>query len=538
MASQDNFDVLLVGAGFSGLYLLDRLREEGFSVRLHEAGAGLGGIWHWNCYPGARVDSTCAIYQYSREEIWREWEWSERFPDYREMRAYFEFIDEKLDLSRDIDFETRVSSANFDEAKRTWTVNSTHRDGSQTTTQANFFVICTGFGSKPYIPPLAGLDSFLGPCHHTALWPQEDIDMSNQRVAVIGTGASGVQVAQEAGKIAKQLTVYQRTPNIALPMQQQQWGPGDNAKLRETYQASFDMRAKSFGGTDFNFVDKATFDVSDEEREKLYQDLWDYGGFWYWLAGYNDMLINEEANRAAYDFWRQKVHARVNDPEIAEKLAPQDPPHPFGTKRPSLEQWYYDIFNQENVELVDIKTNPIEAITERGVRTSDGEREFDVIALATGFDAVTGGLTAIDIRGRDGMTLEKKWADGVRTYQGLANNGFPNLLVSYGPQAPTGFCNGPTSAEFQGDYIVDCLKYMRSNDLTRIEPTEAAEEQWRQKCLDLVAPTLFPKADSWYMGANIPGKPREILMYPGGVPMYMEELKNCVANGYAGYQLS
>jgi cation diffusion facilitator CzcD-associated flavoprotein CzcO len=536
-ASAQTFDVLVVGAGFSGLYLLDRLREQGFSVHLVEAGAGIGGIWHWNCYPGARVDTTCNIYQFSRESLWRQWDWSERFPGFAEMRAYFEFVDQQRDLSRDISFDTRVRASRFDEQRRHWVVEAESGAGP-VRLHANYMLVCTGFGSIPYTPAFEGLESFNGPCHHTGLWPQEGLDFTGQRVGVIGTGASGIQVAQEAGRSARELTVFQRTPNLCLPMQQQQLDAAANAGLRAGYPEDFATRRESFGGTDYLFDPRCALEASAAERQELYERLWAKGGFWFWLANFQDLLVDEAANRTAYDFWCEKVHARIADPATAELLAPREPPHPFGTKRPSLEQWYYDLFNEDHVNLVDIKKTPISRITPTGVVVGEHEYPFDVLVLATGFDAVTGGLTQIDIRGSDGSNLAQKWADGVRTYQGLANSGFPNLLVSYGPQAPTAFCNGPTSAEFQGEYIVEFLSYLREHNLSRIEATAEAEQSWREQCLELVKPTLFPKADSWYMGANIPGKKREILMYPGGLPMYMEALRQSAADGYAGFELS
>lgn len=534
----DMLDVLIVGAGFSGLYLLDQLREKNFNVRLVEAGTGVGGIWHWNCYPGARVDTVCNIYQFSREDLWRQWEWSERFPGYAEMRAYFEFVDENLDLSRDISFETRVRQARFDERSKAWAIETDSSDPAVGNLTARFVLICTGFGSIPYIPSFEGLDSFQGECHHTGLWPQSGLELKGQRVGVIGTGASGVQVAQEASRLARELTVFQRTPNLCLPMQQKQLDAAANERLRATYTESFARRAQCFAGSDFDFDPRSALEVMPQERNALFERLWQKGGFWFWLGTFQDILSDPSANRMAYDFWRDKVRARVSDPAVGEILAPTEPPHPFGTKRPSLEQWYYDMFNEEHVSLVDIKRSPIVRFTPRGVVTANSEHEIDVLILATGFDAVTGGLTEIDIRHPDGTSLADKWASGVLTYQGLASAGFPNLLFGYGPQSPSGFCNGPTSAEFQGDYIVECLSYMREHGLSRIEATHEAEQGWREECLELVKPTLFPQADSWYMGANIPGKQREILMYSGGVPMYMAALGECAAKGYDGYTLS
>ncbi len=403
---------------------------------------------------------------------------------------------------------------------------------------AHYLIICTGFGTIPYIPSLAGLETFAGACHHTGYWPQEGLDFAGQRVGIIGTGASGIQVAQEAAHEARQLTIFQRTPNLCLPMRQQQLDASANQRLRETYADGFAMREQSFSGSDLMFDPRSALAVSPHERNELYEKLWADGGFEFWLSNFQDVLLDAAANRTAYDFWRDKVRARINDPIIAEKLAPTDPPHPFGTKRPSLEQWYFDIFNDDHVSLVDIKASPIAQVTPRGVVTGDHEHELDILVLATGFDAVTGGLTNIDIRGSDGINLAEKWADGVRTYQGLANAGFPNLLASYGPQSPSGFWFGPSSAEIQGEHIIEFLMYMRDHGLSRLEPTREAEEAWRVECLELAKPTLFPQADSWYMGANIPGKKREIQMYPGGVPKYMEALRASAANGYEGYSLS
>ena len=403
--------------------------------------------------------------------------------------------------------------------------------------RAKFLLICTGFAAKPYLPSIEGLGSFGGEWHHTGLWPQAGVDFSGKRVGIVGTGASGIQVAQEAAREAAHLTVFQRTPNLCLPMQQKNLDKKANQQLKESYQEFFRKRPESFAGFEYDVNPKLTFEVSAEERNACYEKLWDVGGFQFWLGGYADLLSNEAANRTAYTFWRDKVRARIQDPVVAEKLAPTEPPHPFGVKRPALEQWFYDIFNDDHVELVDIKASPIERITPRGIKTRDSEHELDILVMATGFDAVTGGLTNIDIRGTDGTTLKDKWATGVKTYQGLANAGFPNMMFSYGPQAPTAFCNGPTSAEYQGEYMIECLTYLREHGLTRIEATPEAEEAWRNQCLELANATLFPQADSWYMGANIPGKVRELLMYPGGLPLYLQELRESAAKGYEGYVL-
>ncbi len=530
----NELDVLVIGAGFSGLYQLYRLRDLGFKVHLVEAGGGLGGVWYWNCYPGARVDTHCQIYQFSREDVWQDWDWSERFPGWEEMRRYFEHVDKKLDLSKDISFNTRITRAEFDENTRRWVFDT----DSGVAYRTRFSVICTGFGSKPYLPEIKGRETFLGEAHHTALWPQEGLDFTGKRVGVIGTGASGVQVAQEAAKVAAHLTVFQRTPNMYLPMGQRKFDRADNVEMKRDYPASFQRRGECFGGFDFDFYPKSALELSPEERNAVYEKLWHAGGFHFWLGTFYDVFLDEAANRTAYDFWRDKVRPRIKDPALRDKLAPMEPPHPYAVKRPSLEQWYFDIFNYENVSLVSLKETPIEEITPTGIRTSAGDHELDIIVFGTGFDAVTGGLTSIDIHGTDGITIKQKWSKGVRTVLGVATAGFPNLLISYGPQAPTGFCNGPSSAEYQGECIVECLVHLRDNGLTRIEALPEAEEAWRVHVLELADATLFPKADSWYMGANIPGKPREILMYAGGLPKYLESFKACKEKGYEGFALS
>jgi len=530
----EELDVLVVGAGFTGLYQLHRLRELGFSVRLFEAAADLGGIWYWNCYPGARVDTHVPMYEFSLEELWRDWTWTERFPAWDELRRYFHYVDKKLDLSRDIRFNTRVEGAEFDLERNQWVVRA--QDGS--IVRARYLVMCTGFAAKPYTPDLKGLSLFAGAKHHTAWWPQEGLDMAGKRIGVIGTGASGVQVVQEAAAVASQLTVFQRTPILALAMQQCTLDEGTQNEMKRDYPARYVRRRESFGGFDFAASVKSALEVSPEERREVYEAAWAAGGFSFWVSTFYDIMMNLEANRTAYDFWREKVQARIDDPALAEKLAPKDPPHPFGVKRPSLEQNYYDVFNQDNVRLVDLKETPILEITSRGVRTAEGEYEFDILALGTGCDAVTGGLTQIDITGTQGVTLKEHWAAGARTHLGIASAGFPNLVFLYGPQSPSGFCNGPTCAELQGDWVVAFLEQMRERGGARFEATREAEDAWRTHVNEVGAMTLFPLADSWYMGANIPGKPREFLNYPGGVPLYLRMCEACAANDYEGFVLS
>ena len=527
-------DALIIGAGFNGVYQLHRLREKGFSVKVFEAGESLGGIWYWNCYPGARVDSHVPNYEFSIKEVWEDWNWTERFPGWDELRQYFAHVDKKLDLSRDIQFNTWVSGAEFDEQNNQWIVYT--KDGNKTRTR--FLITCMGFAAKAYTPDFDGLESFAGPCYHTAHWPQEGLDMSGKRVGIIGTGASGVQVVQEAAAVASHLTVFQRTPNIALPMRQRRLDAETQQSLKPTYPAKFRQRAVS-SSTMFDIVadERSAKEVSQELRQAIFEAAWQKGGFQFWFGTFSDILLDEESNLLAYEFWRDKTRARLNDPRLREKLAPMKPVHPFGTKRPSLEQNFYDVFNQTNVDLVDLRESPILKITPTGLETSTGAHEFDLLVMATGFDASTGSFTQIDLIGSGGKRLDEVWSDGVRTYLGYSIPHMPNLLMLYGPQSPTAFCNGPTCAEVQGDWVVECLSYLRDHNHSRIEATDEAAASWAAHIAELGEDSLFPRADSWYMGANIPGKRRELLYHT--MPQeYLEHCQAAAMAGYAGFDLS
>jgi len=527
-------DVVIVGAGFAGLYQLHRLRALGLSVTLLEAGTGLGGIWHWNCYPGARVDTHVPMYEYSDEKVWRDWYWEERFPDWRALRGYFDHVDGVWDLRRDIRFETRVRAATWDEAQHRWSIETDAGD----VVRGRYVVLCTGFAAKPYVPPFPGLDDFGGEWHHTARWPQGGLDLTGLRVGVVGTGASGVQVIQEAARVAERVTVFQRTPMMALPMQQRRLTREEQDTAKAGYPARFRLRTETNSGFDYVGIGGAAHEVADAERNAVFEQLWEAGGFCFWAGGYADLMIDERSNRLAYEFWRDKVRARVARADTAEILAPTEPPHPFGVKRPSLEQDFYEAFNQDNVTLVDLRATPIERITPASVRTTAGDHDLDLLVLATGFDAVTGGLTSIDLRGTTGETLADHWRGGVRTHLGVASAGFPNLLYVYGPQSPSGFCNGPTCAEVQGDWLIDLLTHLGDRGLTRVEATPEAEAAWREQVQGIASMTLFPRADSWYMGANIPGKPREMLNWPGGLQLYLTACRDAAADGYRGFALS
>lgn len=533
-------DVLIVGAGFAGLYQLDRLRTLGFSVKVYESGSGLGGVWYWNCYPGARVDTWAPLYQFSYKDLWQDWNFSELYPGWDEVRRYFAYVDQKLDLSKDIEYSTRVTGAEFDEERRQWVVRAENTATGETSqVRARYVVLCTGFGSKPYVPDIEDLDTFVGECHHTARWPQGGLDLAGKRVGVIGTGASGVQVIQECAPEVEHLTVFQRTPNLALPMRQRQLDDEANQEDKKSYPERHALRSQTFAGFDYDFLDKGALDVSEDERTAIYEKLWETGGFVPWLGTFNDMFFNAESNDTFYAFWRDKVRERIADAEVAEKLAPTKAPHPFGVKRPSLEQRYYEVYNQDNVELVDLQATPIQRVTPTGVVTEDGtEHALDVLVLATGFDAVTGGITAIDIRSTKGESFAEAFANGTRTALGNATAGFPNLLYVYGPQSPSAFCNGPSCAELQGEWVVECLAYLRDNGHTRIEATAEAEQEWGDHVAGLTGATLFPFAKSWYMGANVPGKKQELLAYPGGLPTYLQKCNESAAKGYEGFVLT
>lgn len=532
---RDDVDVLVIGAGFSGLYQLHQLRQRGFSVKCYEAAPQLGGVWYWNCYPGARCDTHGPLYQFSLDELWQDWDFDELYPSRDKIREYFEYVDRKLGLSTDIRFDTRVRAASFDEATCRWTVEA--ENGR--TAHARFMVMCTGIGSKPFRPAIPGLEDFGGTVYHTAQWPQEGVDLHGLRVGVLGTGATGVQVIQETGPIARHLTVFQRTPNMALPMRQKQLDAAAKRALKQGLREKYAKRARTFGGYEFDFYDYAgesSAGYTPDEVHALYERLWEEGGFVPWLGNFAEIWRDEKANRVAYDFWRDKVRARIRDPRLKEKLAPTEPPHPYGVKRISLEQRYYEVYNQDNVELVDLKETPIEQVTRDGVRTSDGrEHVLDVLILATGFDMVTGGLTAIDIRGSQGLSLREKWADGVSAYLGTMTSGFPNMMFVYGPQAPAGLSNGPSSSELHGDEVIGLLEYLRAQGIARIESTADADRRWRTRIDDYTAATLFGRSNSWYMSNNIPGKKAQMINYPLGMPDYLAQWELEKAAGYGGF---
>lgn len=523
-------DALVVGAGFSGIYLLHRLREAGFDAKLIDAADEPGGIWYWNCYPGARVDSHVPLYEFSLPELWRDWAWTERFPDWRQLRAYFRHVCDTLALWPHMTMGTRMTGATWNEDQHKWHVITERGE----TIAARFLLPCLGFAAKAYVPDIPGLKTFAGEWHHTAKWPQQGLSMAGRKVAIVGTGASGVQVAQEAAREAAHLTMLQRTPILALPMRQQSLSLELQEQEKGNYPAIFAARRQTNGGFDTFRPDVCALDVDEDERRRTFEDLWQAGGLRFWYANFSDLLTDERANRHVYDFWRDKVRARIADPALHEALAPTEPPHPFGTKRPSLEQNYYEIFAQDNVALVNLASSPIQRIVAAGIETAEGLVDCDLIVFATGFDAGSGGMKQVDIRGRHGCSLAESWRDRVSAYLGCAVHGFPNMAYLYGPLSPSGFSNGPSAAEVQGDWIRDLLIALRDAGQTRFEVEAEAALEWTEAVASAGAMTLFPRAKSWYMGDNIPGKPRQLLNFPSLVG-FANISREVAENGYRGF---
>ncbi|MBT4042460.1 MAG: NAD(P)/FAD-dependent oxidoreductase [Rhodospirillaceae bacterium] len=529
------YDVMIIGAGMSGMYQLHLLRKLGLSVRVFEAGTGVGGTWYWNRYPGARFDSESYSYGYSfSEELLDEWEWSEHFSAQPETLRYLNYVADKFDLNRDIQFGARVRAAIYDEAETCWELELESGERAR----ARFLISAIGPLSAPTMPNIPGVESFQGEAFHTGLWPHEPVDFSGKRVAVIGTGATGVQTIQEVAKTVGHLTVFQRSPNYCAPLHNSPITAEEQPKIRAGYPETFARCRASHGG----FIHKAdhrnALEVSAEEREAFLEKLYSEPGFGIWMGNFRDMFTDEAANTAVSDFIKKKIRSRVNDPAIAEKLIPTD--HGFGTRRVPLETRYYEVYNQDNVELVDLNEGAIEEITPKGLRTANGEYEFDMIIYATGFDAVTGAFDRIDIRGEGGRKLKDKWANGPRTYLGLQIEGFPNLLTLVGPHNAATFCNIPRCIEQNVEWVAELFGYIQANGITRIAATLEAEDAWTEHVYETAAELLFTKVDSWFMGinSNIPGKDRRtFLLYAGGAPAYRDRCDEVSANGYEGFAL-
>ncbi|WP_436903279.1 flavin-containing monooxygenase [Halovenus halobia] len=524
-------DAVVVGAGFSGLYMSHRLRELGLSVQVFEKAPDVGGTWYWNRYPGARCDSESHIYCYSfSEEIREEWEWSERYPEQPEILDYLRFAADHLDLREQISFETAVESATFDEDAGTWTVET---DGGESVT-SRFFISAVGCLSEPYTPDFDNRDAFEGESYHTARWPQNGVELAGKRVGVIGTGSTGIQLTPEVADRAGHLTVFQRTPNYAVPARNRPLGDDEWAEIKANYDEIWEDARFSWLGMPFEMTHATTAGLSDEEIRDALEEGWQAGGFRF-LHTFEDTLFNDDTNEIVSEFLREKIREQVDDPETAEKLVPTA--HPYGSKRPPMDYGgYYETFNREDVTLADVAENPITEFTPEGIQTTANHYDLDTVIFATGFDAMTGALLAMDIEGRDGYTLEEAWEGGPRTYLGLGVDGFPNLFTITGPQSPSVLSNMPVSIEQHVDWIADCIEYMQSEGYEYIEPQSAAAERWVSQTNMLADQMLFSEAESWYRGANVPDKPRVFTPFPGGVETYRRECERVVENGYEGFE--
>lgn len=529
---RDGFDAVVVGAGFSGLYMLHHLRRLGLTARIFEAASGVGGTWYWNRYPGARCDSESWVYCYSfSKELLQEWTWSERYPAQPEIERYLNYVADRFDLRRDIQFNTRVTAATFDEPSGRWRITTDRGDE----VWATYFITAVGCLSADNLPKFKGLETFQGEWYHTGRWPQHEVDFTGKRVGVIGTGATGIQVVPEVAKVAKHVWVFQRTPNFAIPGQNKPLSPEFIREVKEKYDQIWEIVRRSPGGLPIEGTERSALSVAQDELWEIYERAWQKGGFYFLFETFGDILVNAEANETACEFIRSKIREIVRDPEVAEALCPND--HPYGTKRPPLEHGYYDAFNRDNVSLVNVRRSPIEEITPTGIRTKDGAYDLDVIIFATGFDALTGPLTRIDIRGRDGLTLKQKWESGPRNYLGVAVHGFPNMFTITGPLSPSVLTNMPTAISQHVEWIADCLGYMRDHGYHLIEATTEAEDEWVAHSNEVAEQTLYPRANSWYVGANIPGKPRVFMVYVGGLQNYREHCHEIAAKGYEGFTL-
>ena len=527
------FDAIIVGAGFAGLYQLHRLRGLGFSARVIEAGDGVGGTWYWNRYPGARCDVESLDYQYSfDDDLQREWNWTERYATQPEILKYVNHVAERFDLYRDITFETRVNSATWDDRTRRWIVGTDRGDRFT----AQFLIAATGCLSTSRVPDYPGLDSFEGDWYHTGRWPHEGVDLSGKRVGVIGTGSSGVQSIPIMAQQAKELVVFQRTPNFSLPANNEKLTPDRVAYYKTNFaQIKAEARA-SAAGLSITPTEDSVMLASEDDRAARFEAGWGEGGF-HLVQKYIDLLATVDANDIVSEFVRGKIREAVKDPEVAEMLSPHD--HPLGTKRLCIDSGYYETYNRDNVELVNIRQSPIAEITPKGLKLEDGrDFEFDIIVFATGFDAMTGALLGMNIVGRNGEQLAEKWSAGPRTYLGLQSAGFPNLFMITGPGSPSVLSNMIVSIEQHVDWIAGCVEDLRERGATTIEATVAAEDAWVDHVNEVASVTLYPKANSWYLGANIPGKPRVFMPYIGGVGAYAERCREVAANGYEGFELA
>ncbi len=525
-------DVVIVGTGFSGLYAVHRLRGAGLSLRAFEAADDLGGTWYWNRYPGARVDISSIDYMFSFDPDWsRDWQWSEKYATQPEILRYLDHVSDKFDLRRDITFGTRVTQAHWDDAASAWLTRTDRGDE----VRCRYVVMSTGCLSAPKRPDIDGIDRFTGEVYFTSSWPHDPVDFTGKRVAVVGTGSSGIQSIPLIAAQAEQLVVFQRTACFSLPAHNGPLAAEKLARLADE-RAYREAARTSPGGVPIERSKTPAFSVSAAERRRQYERAWQRGELMETLNVYADMLSNPAVNEDFSEFIRDKIRGAVHDPQTAEMLCPTE--FPVGAKRLCLDTGYYSTFNLPHVRLVDLRAQPLVGVTETGIETAGESFEFDVIVFAIGFDAMTGALAGIDIRGRDGLALKDRWSAGPSTYLGLTSVGFPNLFLITGPGSPSVLSNMAVSIEQHVDFVADALRYLRAHDFERIEPTAVAEAGWMRHVADCSAITLFPQADSWYKGANVAGKPRVVMPYTAGVDFYRAACNDVVAGDYLGFRLS
>ena len=526
-------DAVIVGAGFSGLYMLHRLHELGFTTRLFDAADGVGGTWYWNRYPGARCDSESHYYCYSfSDEIRKEWKWSCRYPAQPELLAYLNFVADRLDLRKDIDFGTRVAAGNYDEEAHRWVVETDQGE----TVRARFLITGVGNTSTPAKPSIPGLESFAGDVYHTALWPHEKVDFTGQKVALIGTGSSGIQSTPMIAEQADHLTVFQRTANYSVPARNHDLTDEMRRELEENYTEMRQLVLASPIGMPFEIPQKSALEVSDEERTATLDKLWEIGSFRFMFTSYHDIVVDLKANATVAGYIEAKIRDTVNDPAKADVLCEFN--HPVGTKRPPIDTNYYETFNRDNVSIVSIRKNPIREATVDGLIMDNGDKhKVDAIVFATGFDTVTGTLNKLNLRGKGGVSLADKWQDGPRAYLGLCTAGFPNLFMITGPGSPGILTNFPGCIEQNVDWIADVMTHMRETNAVEIETSENTEAQWMQDITDVANTTLMTTVDSWYMNTNIPGKPRVFSAYFSGMHTYAEVCADVAANDYKGFEV-
>ncbi|HEX9451008.1 MAG TPA: NAD(P)/FAD-dependent oxidoreductase [Burkholderiales bacterium] len=534
-SESSHFDALVIGAGFSGLYQLLCLRDRlGLSVKVLEAGAGVGGTWYWNRYPGARCDSESHSYCYTfSEDLWKEWEWSEKYPGPPEIMRYLNHVADKFDLKRDIRFNTKVESAHYDEKANVWRVTTAIGE----TCTAQFLITAVGCLSTANVPDIPGLDAFQGKWYHTGHWPHEGVDFNGKRVGQIGTGSTGIQAAPVIAETARHLTMFQRTANYSVPARNGPLTPEFSHWIRDNKDEIQKTMRAAVNGHPFLLSETLALSVTPQEREAIYEKAWETGGLRF-RGAFRDLVTSNEANATAVTFLKRKIREIVKDPVTAEKLANID--HPYAAKRPPIDTDYFETFNRDNVDLVDIRADPIECITPAGIRTKSGaDYPLDIIVFATGFDGMTGSLLKMDIRGRDDLSLKKAWAAGPRNYIGLQVAGFPNMFMVTGPGSPSVLCNMPVAIEQHVEWITDCIAHLRNAGLARIEPEEEAVDSWVAQVNAAANATVLPQAKhSWYLGANIPGKPRVFMPYAGGMAHYRKICADVAANNYQGFKLS